>query len=416
MRHASALKTVILTLLLTLLTTSTAVAFDQYPEPFELKTGDRVVLLGGTFIERAQRYGWLETSLHLRFPKADFTVRNLGWSGDTVFAESRGIFDAPDRGYQRMVAQVRDLKPTVIFLNYGANEAFNGPEYLSTFLGQYEKLINELKSDGAQVVLIGPLPLWERPQPLPTPTTFNQHRLAYSEAIGKLAEKLSVRFVDSMELLSGTIPFGRHGVGTNAFTQDGVTLTDMGNLYVAQVLFQSLFTARLRSNGVVVESSTSVRPLSQRRDKDLPAPEITTEATPDGIQIAFDMRTSGYGNGLLVVELHPDFGGDSHVFLVNGEEPVLLPGNRKRAAIISLVDPLRKAIVEKNMMYFHQWRPQNITYLFLFRKHEQGNNAKDVDEFRQLVAKQERQIFGMKQDAGKVNVEITRMNDGSTKE
>ncbi|MFL2927636.1 MAG: GDSL-type esterase/lipase family protein [Opitutales bacterium] len=33
---------------------------------------------------------------------------------------------------------------------------------------------------------------------------------------------------------------------------------------------------------------------------------------------------------------------------------------------------LRKGIIEKNRLFFHRWRPANETYLYLFRKHEQG--------------------------------------------
>jgi hypothetical protein len=52
-------------------------------------------------------------------------------------------------------------------------------------------------------------------------------------------------------------------------------------------------------------------------------------------------------------------------------------------------EALRKAIVEKNQLYFHRWRPQNETYLFGFRKHEQGNNAREVPMFDPLVEEQE---------------------------
>ena len=55
-------------------------------------------------------------------------------------------------------------------------------------------------------------------------------------------------------------------------------------------------------------------------------------------------------------------------------------------------EKLRRAIVEKNREYFHRWRPQNETYLFGFRKHEQGKNAKEVAEFDPLVAKAEEEI------------------------
>lgn len=53
-------------------------------------------------------------------------------------------------------------------------------------------------------------------------------------------------------------------------------------------------------------------------------------------------------------------------------------------------------IVEKNQLFFHRWRPQNQTYLFGFRKHEQGQNAKEVAEFDPLVAKAEAEIAELK--------------------
>jgi lysophospholipase L1-like esterase len=53
---------------------------------------------------------------------------------------------------------------------------------------------------------------------------------------------------------------------------------------------------------------------------------------------------------------------------------------------------LRKTIIEKNELYFHRWRPQNVTYLFLFRKHEQGNNAVEIPKFDPLVEAKEKEI------------------------
>jgi lysophospholipase L1-like esterase len=56
-------------------------------------------------------------------------------------------------------------------------------------------------------------------------------------------------------------------------------------------------------------------------------------------------------------------------------------------------DPaVRAAIVAKNELFFHRWRPQNETYLFGFRKHEQGKNAKEIVEFDPLIAKAEEEI------------------------
>ena len=55
-------------------------------------------------------------------------------------------------------------------------------------------------------------------------------------------------------------------------------------------------------------------------------------------------------------------------------------------------DKLREAIVEKNRLYFHRWRPQNETYLFGFRKHEQGQNGREIPLFDPLVEAQEKEI------------------------
>jgi lysophospholipase L1-like esterase len=53
---------------------------------------------------------------------------------------------------------------------------------------------------------------------------------------------------------------------------------------------------------------------------------------------------------------------------------------------------LRAMILQKNEWFFHRYRPQNETYLFLFRKHEQGNNAAEIPQFDPLIADVEQQI------------------------
>lgn len=49
-------------------------------------------------------------------------------------------------------------------------------------------------------------------------------------------------------------------------------------------------------------------------------------------------------------------------------------------------------IRKKNEWFFHRYRPQNETYLFLFRKHEQGNNALEIPQFDELVSNIEQEI------------------------
>jgi hypothetical protein len=66
------------------------------------------------------------------------------------------------------------------------------------------------------------------------------------------------------------------------------------------------------------------------------------------------------------------------------------------------VEKLRQAIIAKNLLYFYRWRPQNETYLFGFRKHEQGQNAREIPLFDPLVDEKEKEIARLRVPASHV--------------
>lgn len=276
--------------------------------PFEFKDGDRVVLLGGTYIERAQRYGWLETELQIASPAKNISFRNLGWSGDTVWAESRGIFDKPAVGYARMIKQVRELKPTVIIMHYGTNEAFKGPGAIDAFLTQYEKLINDLNSTNATIVLASPVSQLKKPAPLPDPARINRLTKQYVDALAKFAAERNLTFVDLWK--GHSLPAAG---ASSDLSDNGIHYTGKGYRWSA-----SIFAKTLLNRDAEVDATRAKKLIAQT--------------------------------------------------------------------------------IDKNQMYFYRWRPQNVTYLFGFRKHEQGNNAKEIGEFDPIVQKMESAIFKLKQD------------------
>ena len=102
-------------MLLSLALLAAAVADD----PFKFADGDRVVWLGGTLIEREQQFGYWEAALTVKNRPAKVTFRNLGWSGDTVWGESRNGFDESPKGFERLVSLTTELKPTVLIICYG---------------------------------------------------------------------------------------------------------------------------------------------------------------------------------------------------------------------------------------------------------------------------------------------------------
>ena len=72
------------------------------------RLGRGMELDGGAFIERLQTHGHLETAITAGLPEKNLTFRNLGWSGDNVWGDSRGVFGFGVRaeGFKRLLGDV----------------------------------------------------------------------------------------------------------------------------------------------------------------------------------------------------------------------------------------------------------------------------------------------------------------------
>ncbi|MEO6035809.1 MAG: PVC-type heme-binding CxxCH protein, partial [Verrucomicrobiota bacterium] len=80
-------------------------------------------------------------------------------------------------------------------------------------------------------------------------------------------------------------------------------------------------------------------------------------------------------------------------------------------------EAIRHLVVAKNKLFFNRWRPQNETYLFGFRKYEQGQNAKEIPMFDPFVAAEEAKIFQLASASGKnANTESVEEPDKPRKE
>ncbi|MDB6120523.1 MAG: Lysophospholipase [Verrucomicrobiaceae bacterium] len=277
---------------------------------FEFKGGDDIVLLGSTVIEREQRYGFFETALQLAEPDKKITVRNLGWSGDTVFGHARSYFGPPEEGIQRLSAHLDMLKPDVVILCYGAELAHERLGGLPDFLTGYRALLDLLreKSPGVRLIIAAPPPLENLPPPLPDQTEPNKNLSSLRDALAKFAHSQNAYFVDWFHAMGGVPKPGRTA---KPLTENGVHYTQEGYQKLAAKLVGGL---------------------------GLKTPDVPSTA----------------------------------------------------------IEPLRKQIVAKDTLFFDRWRPQNETYLFGFRKHEQGQNAKEIPMFDPLIADADKKIQALK--------------------
>lgn len=412
---------------------SSAWTIRLHPDMFQprrslrLQYGDRVAWLGGTFVERAQRFGYLETALHRRNPGLQIDFRNLGWSGDTVWADSRGIFDSPAVGFQRMIDQVRELRPTLVILDYGGVESEAGKSGVAPFQQQLKRLITLFRRNGSNVLLLTPRRQLTITSGVPEKLVNSVHHYnqgiarrnanidLYAEAIRQVAASDAVAWVELSDLLELTRkraeflcrnqPAADATAPVRPVSSNGIHLNQFGNWIAAEIVaarMHQVFRQNLpelwyvsldlrngqtSSHGADVSFEQTAGGLEIRvRDHLLPAPQCDDLSLLQSRLLIEGLPAGQYrllsGDKLI--------GTASSETLAMKGIPVISPGPTRS-------DRLRAAVMKKNELYFHQWRPQNITYLLGFRRHEQGANSREIAQLRKLVAEQQEQIFELNQ-------------------
>lgn len=397
------------------------------PPPFTFEDGDRVVLIGNTLIEREQRSGYWETALTARFPKKNITFRNLGWSGDDVRGIARNSFDGSPAGFNRLRDGVIGLKPTVLIVAYGGNESFDGAAGLEKFKVDYEKLLDAIAPTKARLILVAP-PRQEKMQelPLPDPTAHNKDLQLYGKAIGEIAKKRGAVFVDlyggladHYKVLDKPRTEKDDFPDADKLTDNGLHFTPRGYCLTSYLMssilpkqsewiidFKDLKKAPETTAvriGVPVLQGDTVR--FAVLDDALPTltspPEYRSKDERHGEGISTTIHSSHtqyYIRPGRIVRFHGLPQG-RYTLTIDGQK--VAAGDAKEWAEGVHVDEgpdydqaekLRAAIIEKNRLFFHRWRPQNETYLFGFRKGEQGQNAREVPLFEPLVVKAQEEI------------------------
>ncbi len=322
--RSAGLENIVATLVLFLLICGSVCAADK-PAPFELRDGDRVIFIGDTFIEREQEFGWIELMLTAQFPDRNVTFRNLGWSADTPAGDSRfGLsllqagHEPADEGWNQLVKQLDEAKPTVVFVGYGMASSFDGEAGLPKFKAGYNRLLDTIEkiSPGVRLVLLSPIEdgAGTKRADLGKETIQHNEQLKlYVTAIREIAEKRNVKFIQLFQTLMGVF-------GSGPIVENGIHLTVHGYQRVATTIELSL--------------------------------------------------------GLGVGEWR----------------------NEKRAEL------LRQAIIRKNEWFFHRSRPENMAYIFGFRKGEQGRNSVEIPMFDPLIEAEEKRIAQLRSLKPGVNV------------
>lgn len=204
-------------------------------EAFPLRDGDRVALVGNTFIEREQDAGYIELALTLAVPRADVAFRNLGWSGDVVTARARRYFGTTEDGFQHLLEHLDLVKPTAILVSYGTNEAFAGGMGRTEFLEGYGRLLDELQKRTDRIAIITSPPLDPRASPAPEVARRVNEELAWQvDALRELAASRGLAFIDIFTPMHSV--FKNDGKDAPGWTTNGMHLTPLGYRLAAAVI------------------------------------------------------------------------------------------------------------------------------------------------------------------------------------
>ncbi|UFH56134.1 GDSL-type esterase/lipase family protein [Spirosoma sp. KNUC1025] len=371
---------------------------DSSKTPFTLTDGDRVVFLGNSLMEDDIQFGYLELALTTGWPGRNVTYRNIGWSGDNVFGEARSYVTAPPTPYQRLIQQLTDAKPTVVFLAYGGVEAQEGESGLPRFKQGLNQLLDTLDRLGAKTVLVSPIPVL-----LPSSDLVSQRNAAlisYGAALAQTAAEHKKRYVDVFKPI-------QEASKQAVITDDGVHLNETGYYYLATALENGLgLPSRTSSIGIDLSKSTIESVVPTRlltvdkgtstvtfvaNEPCLPLPAPTQDGKIIPVDNGRTVTIKGLKKGFYTLRID-----DDEVATASARqwaEGIVLrqgPSFTRSAAI-------RQLIQRKNELHFFQYRPLNQTYIIGFRSYEQGRHKKGLEEQSYIITWLEGQIAAANQ-------------------
>jgi lysophospholipase L1-like esterase len=358
---------------------------------FELLNGDRVVFLGNSLFENDLQYGYLEFVLTTRWPNRNITFRNLGWTGDTVWGEARSYISPPTT-YDLLIEQLTKAQPTVVFIAYGALESLDGEQGLSRFKEGLNKLMDKIDQLGAKTILLTPIPVMEAGSAEDIGNR-NAKLELYASAIAKMADERGKPYVN---IYTPLLEKNK----TTKLSDNGFHLNETGYYYLASTIEKELGldsrteTASIDLPKEVVDATVTMKVLDWGKKNNKLTFTVNETLLPlplprQGGEVAEKthiLKISGLKPGLYTLSA------DDFQVVTASAKQWKEGVDIKQGALFSQANQLRDMIIKKNELFFHQYRPQNKTYILGFRSHEQGRHTKGLDDLTIIITWLEGQI------------------------
>ena len=382
----------------------------------ELIDGDRVALVGNTFIDREQQFGYVEALLTARLPGRRITFRNLGWDGDTVFEQQR------PEGFGTLESHLARLRPTVMLVCYGLLESRDGEPRLPAFETAYDRMLGKLGASGRRIVLVGtygfenvPPGVGSLPRrsqrrastPAAGVSPANKRLAAYVERTRQIAARRGHDWMDLFSLLEAERSAPKRPLTTN-----GIHLSAYGYWRVAIPIADALtpaaktWSVSLAAGGAApVVTGTRLENLRVERrrhtfrllDEVLPAPPCPGGPAVSLPPLERTLKVAGLAAGRYRLTI------DGQTTLEAAADEFARGVNIVGGPEQQQAERLRRRIVEKNALFYYRFRPHNGEYVFGRRAKAEGSNSGN-DQFPgemarldTLIAAAEGEIAGLAQ-------------------
>jgi len=346
----------------------------------------------------------IETYTLTRFPSWKLTFRNTGWEGDKILLGDRSA--TRDQAIRR---DIESLRPQVVLVNYGMNDARDGEAGYAQFLTRLNILSRDLPRVGVyRAAFISPNPAEGYEQGMPAGSRDNVILQKYSDG---MKERFPIGWQDGVasvlahpkgsevptpqngiyiDLLTPMIHFIEAGREANALSRDnapgdktvrlmpdGVHPNWMGHFMMAALILQGLHAPDLVSSATLDaarSATTSAQGCAitwqnapagvvqfQRNDDALPWP-VPPEADPalkiPGFDPAttlnrYDLKVSGLKGAFYKLSIDGrEIGAYSQADLATGVNL----GFVRQGPIYDQGQKLLAAVIEKNETFFNRWR------------------------------------------------------------
>jgi hypothetical protein len=210
------------------------------PARLELRANDRVILIGNTLAERQQYFDHFEATLLASYPSLDLSVRNLGWSADTLTLQPRPL------NFGDAAQHLTTYKADVMVAFFGANESFEGEAGLTRFEKDLEAYVTTHRAAryngtaAPRLALVSPIAHEKLARLVHVDVEARNRELArYTEAMRAVAARLDVPFADVFTPTRQAM-----AEATSPLTINGIHLNEDGDRVFARILLEALGLAK----------------------------------------------------------------------------------------------------------------------------------------------------------------------------